>query len=82
MKKILITGGAGFIGYHLADKLSKDHDNDILIVDNLFSGKIDRFFQNFLRNSGLRPQHVLENFKKSIKFNFAYSVCDFLDSFY
>ena len=27
MKKILITGGAGFIGYHLANHLSKNNNN-------------------------------------------------------
>ena len=33
MSKILITGGAGFIGAHLANILKKD--NKIMIVDNL-----------------------------------------------
>jgi UDP-glucose 4-epimerase len=33
MSKILITGGAGFIGAHLANKLKKD--NKIMIVDSL-----------------------------------------------
>ena len=33
MKKILITGGAGFVGFHLARKLAKQ-GNDITIVDN------------------------------------------------
>jgi len=31
--RILITGGAGFIGFHLAKKLSES--NDVVIVDNL-----------------------------------------------
>ena len=35
-KTILITGGAGFIGSHLARKLSKD--NHVIILDNLFTG--------------------------------------------
>ena len=36
--KILITGGAGFIGSHLADKLiQKKHK--VVVVDNLSSGK-------------------------------------------
>ena len=34
MKKILITGGAGFIGYHLANFHSKNGDY-IIIIDNL-----------------------------------------------
>jgi nucleoside-diphosphate-sugar epimerase len=41
MKKILITGGAGFIGYHLAKKLSYDGFN-ITIVDNNERGVKDK----------------------------------------
>jgi UDP-glucuronate decarboxylase len=37
MKKILITGGAGFLGSHLCDRLIKD-SHDILCVDNFFTG--------------------------------------------
>jgi len=35
--KYLITGGAGFIGSHLADALAGHHD--LILLDNLFSGK-------------------------------------------
>lgn len=38
MKKILITGGLGFIGSHIVDKLFKNKNNHIIIVDNLSSG--------------------------------------------
>lgn len=34
--KILITGGAGFIGSHLAERLSED--NDVISLDNYFTG--------------------------------------------
>jgi UDP-glucuronate decarboxylase len=37
MNKILITGGAGFLGSHLCDRLIKD-GHDILCVDNFFTG--------------------------------------------
>ena len=37
MTKILITGGAGFIGAHLTNKLSKIKKNKILVVDLLKS---------------------------------------------
>ena len=35
MKKILITGGAGYIGGYLTDLLLKD-DFDVTVLDNLF----------------------------------------------
>ena len=40
MKKALVTGGAGFIGSHLVDRLVNDGWN-IIIVDNLSSGYIE-----------------------------------------
>ncbi|CAN5477759.1 SDR family NAD(P)-dependent oxidoreductase [soil metagenome] len=36
--KILITGGAGFIGSHLADKLIAE-DNEITVIDDLSTGR-------------------------------------------
>ena len=37
-KRILITGGAGFIGSHLCEKLLKE-GNEVLSVDNYFTGR-------------------------------------------
>jgi len=37
--KVLITGGAGFIGSHLIDRLVKDDVDEIVVYDNLFRGK-------------------------------------------
>ena len=37
MKKILVTGGAGFIGSHLCKRLL-DEGNDVLCIDNYFTG--------------------------------------------
>ena len=37
MKRILITGGAGFLGSHLCDRLI-GQGNDILCLDNFFTG--------------------------------------------
>jgi len=37
MKKILVTGGAGFLGSNLISKLIKE-DNEIICVDNLYTG--------------------------------------------
>ncbi|HDD35232.1 MAG TPA: NAD-dependent epimerase/dehydratase family protein, partial [Candidatus Desulfofervidus auxilii] len=36
--KVLLTGGAGFIGSHIADKLVEE-GNEVIIVDNLSTGK-------------------------------------------
>jgi UDP-glucuronate decarboxylase len=38
MKKILVTGGAGFIGSHLCEKLVAQ-GNDVLCVDNFYTGQ-------------------------------------------
>ncbi|KAA1418517.1 NAD-dependent epimerase/dehydratase family protein [Nocardioides humilatus] len=34
MKRVLITGGAGFIGVHLADRLTRDGVYDVTVLDN------------------------------------------------
>lgn len=39
MRRILITGGAGFIGSHLVEKLAKKHE--VIVIDNFYSGKED-----------------------------------------
>ena len=40
MKRILVTGGAGFLGSHLCDRLLAD-GNDVICLDNLFTGSKD-----------------------------------------
>ena len=37
MKQILVTGGAGFIGSHLCERLLKD-GNNVICMDNYFTG--------------------------------------------
>ena len=36
--RILVTGGAGFLGSHLCDRLVKD-GNEVICLDNLFTGR-------------------------------------------
>lgn len=45
MKNILITGGAGFIGCHLAQKLAQHPDNRLCLADNLQRGRNDDAFE-------------------------------------
>ena len=48
MKNILITGGAGFIGYFLAKKLSEKYNVDI--VDDFSRGKKDSEFLKLIKD--------------------------------
>ena len=41
MKRILITGGAGFIGGSLAERLVENPNNHVVIVDNLLTGSME-----------------------------------------
>jgi len=40
-RNILVTGGAGFIGSHLVDRLLKENPRKVVVVDNLFLGKME-----------------------------------------
>ncbi|WP_336489261.1 NAD-dependent epimerase/dehydratase family protein [Methylobacterium nigriterrae] len=52
MPKALVTGGAGFIGYHLARKLAADFEVDIL--DNQHRGVRDNALEDLLAKPGIR----------------------------
>ncbi len=40
MKRVLVTGGAGFIGSHLCERLLRE-GNDVICLDNYFTGSKD-----------------------------------------
>lgn len=42
MKNYLVTGGAGFIGSCMAEKLAADKEVQVIIVDNLITGSLDK----------------------------------------
>lgn len=67
-KKVLVTGGCGFIGSHIVDRLVKE-GAEVTVLDNLVSGKIAnihqhlnkiRFIQKDLRDEGALDE-ALEN---------------------
>lgn len=41
-RKILVTGGAGFVGSALTEELAKSKENEIVVVDNLLTGNLAR----------------------------------------
>lgn len=53
MKRILVTGGAGFLGSNLCSALVKEKNNYVIALDNLFTGRMENI-ENLLN---------LENFK-------------------
>ncbi len=44
-KKVLVTGGAGFIGSHIVNRLV-DLGSDLVVLDDLSSGKLENLSQN------------------------------------
>lgn len=44
MCKIIVTGGGGFIDYHLAEYLSRQSDTQVTIIDNHSRGALDDMF--------------------------------------
>lgn len=64
MKRVLVTGGAGFLGSHLCDQLIKE-GNDVICVDNLFTGSKDNIrhllsnpYFEFIRHDITEPLYV------------------------
>lgn len=45
-KKILVTGGAGFVGSHLCERLAQSYNNEVYSLDNYFTGNIENHVKN------------------------------------
>ena len=52
--KYLITGGAGFLGIKLAEKLLKDKKNKVYILDNFSKKKNIRNFSKIFKNKNIK----------------------------
>jgi len=62
--KILITGGAGFIGSHLTDRLIEE-GNEAAVIDNLSTGKIENLNpEAAFYNVDIGDQKIKEIFEK------------------
>lgn len=53
MKKVLVTGGAGFVGYHLAKALAEAGD-EVVVIDNFRRGRKDDDFEALLRHPNVK----------------------------
>ncbi|MGF2167090.1 NAD-dependent epimerase [Enterococcus casseliflavus] len=58
MTKILVTGGAGFIGFHLCNKLLLDRKNIVVVIDNL-----NDYYDVTLKKDRLNILKKFQNFK-------------------
>lgn len=64
MNRVLVTGGAGFLGSHLCDRLIKE-GSDVICVDNLFTGSKDNIrhllsnpYFEFIRHDVTEPLYA------------------------
>ena len=47
MKKILVTGGAGFIGSHIVKELVRQGQR-VTVLDNLSGGKLEKLLEQLM----------------------------------
>ncbi len=57
MKKIIITGGAGFIGSHLCEKLLQDETNLVVGIDN-----VNNYYNVFQKKDNIETLEKYKNF--------------------
>lgn len=57
-KHVLVTGGAGFIGSHLVDRLISEGVGQLTVFDNFFLGKQANLAEAYARMPDLNVMHV------------------------
>jgi len=66
MKRILITGGAGFIGSHLCKRLLLD-GNHVICLDNFFTGRVENVKKLLSHNNFKLVEHdVIEKYSEKV----------------
>lgn len=70
MKKILVTGGAGFVGSNLCEALVKNADNQVFSLDNYFTGSRENHIEGVTYIEG-STEHIFElvNFTPDLVFH-------------
>lgn len=69
-KKILVTGGAGFVGSNLCERLAKDENNEVYSLDNYFTGSRDNHIKDVVYIEGLTSDiHKLIDFEPYIVYH-------------
>lgn len=58
MTRIMVTGAAGFIGYHLARRLSENPELELLLVDNFARGENDAPYRQLCRQPNVEAHDV------------------------
>jgi len=67
-KCVLVTGGAGFIGSHLVDRLLVDGAKKVIIVDNLFLGSEDNIEKAIAKGAVFYNEDI--EYKDSLEYIF------------
>ena len=72
MERVLITGGAGFIGSHTVEEFLNNENYEIIVVDNLISGKYENIkdFEIEFHRFDIRDKIQLESLFEEKKIDY------------